>query len=367
MKLKYLDKNNCFALLPRHKGVPIEKELDNYLDFTNASGSGRRGIIDELIRYNKRTVGCDKRFFRADYPMSINLIITFVKNSKKVQSLCQTMDMPADRPIVFSLQLHYENGLVWDVKTPLQYLLKGWGDACDGYQCYSHVIAQNVKPAVFTKTPYGVIDKYPSMSDYENIKEYYYFGITGRNWLLRLKEHLYEVRRGSGKKFHNMWRENLGSDDVVYCSVLMLVNQSKDAAMDWEEEIIDENDVVGGSHGLNMIPGGYKGLRFLHELGLTARENITLSERTKAIAEYSRRVKSVGDRSMKLKVFWQDQNFYEHFIEAHPQKLTATQVRQIRKLDSEGMTADRIVLEVGARNERQVKDVLSGKYYKKVT
>ena len=96
------------------------------------------------------------------------------------------------------------------------------------------------------------------------LKEYYYFGITGRNWLLRFREHIGEVRRGSHKKFHQAWRENFGMEKVLYVSTLMYVNFTKDEAMYWEENTIVSDGTVTGSHGLNMIAGGYKGLRELY-------------------------------------------------------------------------------------------------------
>jgi hypothetical protein len=37
-----------------------------------------------------------------------------------------------------------------------------------------------------------------------------------------------------------------------------------------------------------MIPGGFKGLRFLHKLGVTTKVNVSLEEREQAISEFIR-------------------------------------------------------------------------------
>jgi hypothetical protein len=84
---------------------------------------------------------------------------------------------------------------------PLQYLLKGWGDANDGYQCYVHTIKYGSTDALNT-----------TGSNSNKVIEKHYSGITGRNWLQRLEEHLSKVRSGSGNLFHQVWRESGGGE-----------------------------------------------------------------------------------------------------------------------------------------------------------
>jgi hypothetical protein len=59
-----------------------------------------------------------------------------------------------------------------------------------------------------------------------------------------------------------------------------------EAAMAWEELYVDKWSLA--PKGFNMIPGGFKGLRFLHKHRITDRVGITLKERDRAIVEYVR-------------------------------------------------------------------------------
>ena len=61
-------------------------------------------------------------------------------------------------------------------------------------------------------------------------------------------------------------------------SELIVLNHTYQGAMDWEEWIVDRHIAEGRS--LNMLPGGFKGLRTLHKLGLLDRvQNVSEEER----------------------------------------------------------------------------------------
>ena len=153
------------------------------------------------------------------------------------------------------------------------------GDANRGYQCYVHGISHHAPRE-------GTFEQL-QLRQATDKDDYSYVGITGRNWLLRLGEHLGEIHRGSRRKFYQAWRDSLGIKDVLFVSSLMNINATYEDAMKWEEHNIDT--VAYGPNGLNMIPGGFKGLRFLHKLRITDHANISLEERDKAIEEYVRR------------------------------------------------------------------------------
>lgn len=84
----------------------------------------------------------------------------------------------------------------------------------------------------------------------------------------------------------------------------MDINHEKDDAMKWEEVTVDKwaSDEYG--------PGGYKGLKFLHEHRITYRVDILLKERNRAIAEY------VGQNPRKkianplIAELWEDDEYY---------------------------------------------------------
>ena len=366
MKLKYLDQSNCKALLPKDEFNIVVHQLDEYLDNINNGGSGHEGLIDELIQHNKKSTGKLFRLIQRPGLIDICLSVVSITGNNRVQTLNSVIKILPNEPIKFQLEFNNENGTYWKVIIPMQYLLKEWGDADKGFQCYHHTIVENIKPAVISKTTFGMTEKNPTQNDLENLKQYTYFGITGRNWLQRLTEHLGEMRRGSNKKFHHAWRELIGMQDVLYTSTLVNVNYTYDKAMEWEEWAVDNHGTVASPHILNMIAGGLKGLRELHKLGITKRVNITLKERDRAIEEYAKRYPRKGIPAPWMKEYWKEYENYKNYIDKRSDTLSVDQVRQIRTLNKMGWSPDEIVEEVGARNVRQVKDVISGKYYSDV-
>jgi hypothetical protein len=221
----------------------------------------------------------------------------------------------------------------------LQCLLKGWGHANDGYQCYVHTITSDTD-------------------------EFSYAGITSRNWLQRLDEHLREMRTGGRKLFHKAWRESLSASEIIYGSELLDLNADYDIAMSWEEWFVDKYTL--SPKGLNMIPGGKKGLQFLYQHRITTTANITLEEREQAITEYLRKNPRKGIPNPFMSELWKDDEFYLRIIESREKTLSPAQVIQIRKLADMGLTSDKIVEEVDALNELQVRNVLKGKTYTRV-
>ena len=155
-----------------------------------------------------------------------------------------------------------------------------------------------------------------------------------------------------------------GMIDVHYISTLMDINMTYEEAMNWEELYVDK--VAYGPNGLNMIPGGFKGQRLLHELRLIHRIDISLEDRDKAIAEYGRQNPMKGIPNPFIAELWKDDEFHLKNIEAKQKTLSADQVRRIRELTRMGRSVTEITEEVGARNEVQVKNVIAGRYYGRI-
>jgi len=91
------------------------------------------------------------------------------------------------------------------VSLPLQALMVGWGDVAEGHQGYAHSIAFFVEEGVHV------------------LEQWVYIGITSRNWLERMEEHLQEMRSGSNKRFHAAWRAYAGNSRLVLCSELIVL------------------------------------------------------------------------------------------------------------------------------------------------
>jgi hypothetical protein len=232
------------------------------------------------------------------------------------------------------------------ISLPLQPLLDGWGDVGEGHQGYSHSIAFLDDGGRF-------------------LEQWYYIGITSRNWLERMEEHLREIRAGSGKRFHAAWRTYAGNSRVLLGSELIVLNHSYEGVMAWEEEQVDILMAKGNS--LNMIPGGFKGLRFLHEHRLTTGTDISLDDREEAIIAFARQNgPRVGVPNLLLAKLWQDDEFYLKVLAGRDDVLTPAQVIEIRRLAVEGKDERSILEMVAARNVEQIRRVIDGKTYRRI-
>jgi hypothetical protein len=258
---------------------------------------------------------------------------------------------PEQHRVVLHVLIKEADGLQRDISVPLQALMMGWGDVTQGSQGYCHSIA--------------------FLDDGRALEQWYYVGITTRNWLQRMEEHFQEVQSGSNKRFHAAWRAYTGDAKVMLCSELVVLNHTYKGIMDWEEDQVDIHMAAGNS--LNMIPGGFKGLRFLHEHRLTSRVDITLEEREAAITEYAKReyARQESGRprvpNLLLSKLWLDDDFYLKVLAGRSDVLNPSQVVAIRQLAANGNDESQIAVMVEARNVEQVRRVLAGKTYRRIT
>lgn len=331
-------------------GLPTVRLLDEYLQHeVNDKPGNLLGSVDALIRRNRNTINLShgaRRLYNANFDVGQRC------EASKKRVLFRTVEKESGGPALLYTILIYQNGLAWRTVIPLQFVLKGWGDAMQGHQCYVHSVAQ--KPSETISNP---IDGYENISD-----GYHYAGITGRNWLLRLREHAKKIREGSGRTFYQAWLRFLGMTEVYYSSDLKDINLSYEEAMNWEERFVDEL----GPSSLNMIPGGFKGLQYLREHRITDRVDIPLEERDRAITEYVRQHPRKGIPNPFVSELWKDDEFYMKVIEARPKTLTPDQVIEIRRLAALGRPVAEIAEEIDALNGLQVRNVVKGRYYKRI-
>jgi hypothetical protein len=309
------------------------------------------GLIDALIGCNRDSRNhavSSGRFCNSPFDIGIELnskISTVDFNSKSKQW---------KGPSLLNFKFMYQDGQTWIVRCPLQIFLRGWGDATKGYQGYVHSIShKNPQPELLpdTKDGYAV-----------SPKDWHYVGITGRTWTQRLKEHVREMKKGSPYKFHQAWVMSRWGEDTSFVSYLMQVNLTYEEAMKWEELRVDQL----GEQALNMIPGGFKGHRELYKRKIIKRMDVTPEEREIAIKKYNKRNQRSGYDNPKIAEYWKDYAYYLKTIGARPKTLSETQVQMIRKLHSAGNSAQEILKEVGAINIQQVKNVISGRTYRRI-
>jgi hypothetical protein len=186
-----------------------------------------------------------------------------------------------------------------------------------------------------------------------------YIGISKKPWYVRLGEHVSSARRGSPHLFHQA---------ILKHQNLMVLHRVLLCELDYEEALRQEEAFVERYSlyplGLNMIPGGSAGVRYLHRLGFKTTD---AAEKSAVVEALSARDSIEGRPNPLCAARWAaDQAFVERVICGHSGRLTAEQVRTVRLLASFGKTSDEITSLLPVRNTRQVSRVLREATYKRI-
>ncbi|MBT9513936.1 MAG: hypothetical protein IV104_16480 [Acidovorax sp.] len=310
-----------------------------------------KGIPDKLLAHNTNREGLKPWDMYGD--LDFDIVHTSHKEAGRVSTEVkayfhhtQYSRPKHERRVVLHIRSHRINGTEWSISIPLQMLMKGWPRVENEHVGYTHSIT--------------LIDSVTGKMDQQ-----FYIGVSGRNWLARMTEHFREIQRGSNKTFHRAWREYIGRNDVLLGSELITSNHTFEQIMNWEEKAVEECMLRGKS--LNMIPGGFKGIKFLHEHRLLGSEkNTTLDDREQAIAAYQRLNPRLGVPNLLISKLWMSEEYAQKVICSVEGRLSAEQVREIRRLNSIGTPIQEIKSMVNALNERQVERVLSGNTYSRI-
>lgn len=112
-----------------------------------------------------------------------------------------------------------------------------------------------------------------------------YYGITKRDVFQRFKEHQRDAQNGTGHLLHKAWR-SLSNEGFQFYPVIQIAAfaNTLDEIYEAEEDAVETMSLA--PKGLNVIPGGYAGIRKLHELRLLSKtQQVKPSDRDKALAE----------------------------------------------------------------------------------
>jgi hypothetical protein len=219
------------------------------------------------------------------------------------------------------------------IDLPLNPIFKGYERIAGSYSVYLHSFQ--------TETPLG------------------YVGMTKQRWFDRYSQHLSSAKAGSHLLFHQALRKHL---DVTVMHKVFMCELSHDAALQYEEEWV----AMFGLYpiGLNMIPGGLAGFKYLASLGLQAK---SVEDRDVLLEQVAARESIEGRPNPLCAARWAtDEAFVERVICGHSGRLTAEQVRQIRLGAAFGRSPEELMAGVSARNLRQVRNVLSNKTYSRI-
>ena len=381
--LKFLDRENALALLP----IPPEclDEIDDALCKINTGERGGIvGSIDALVQVNKRTRFNTKSWGRLKQGAALKFIVSYKfitfetedsgdyvfsfdaspHSSPQAPMLMVSLDRcSGSRPIDLTKpgDTYVVSRRV--ISVPLQCVIKNWGDASQGHMIYEH----HISPMDHSQTQLG-----------EQFKAARYIGLTSRNWQTRYREHQRDALTGSELLFHTtlasvlpeggISQAGMGVFEIVrsglcFISELEYVNLTFEEAMQIEEKLVERTLHPAG---LNMIPGGYAGLKFLHKLGFLARSKATVEERNLASANYLRQLQNPRNPAPWIAQKWEKDEYYEQVILNRSNTLSKEQVHQIRKFGVDWKFSAEIIARLSGASARQVRDVLSGKYYSRV-
>lgn len=320
------------------------------------------GIPDQIVKWNQR--GADLSSFPT-IPLEGRLIIEIEQflNPSTDQTLhtCairEAKEDPQAAPVVFFTMRSPTLDIPMRVEVPLRALVKGGRKLKGTYVVYLHALLAN------------------------NGEEFVYYGITKRGWNTRFMEHVKSSVRDSSKRLLPQKMEELiDARAAEVCGVpdarpkltgivtaLCAIGLTKEQAMDVEEYLVDKYSLSSKhKHGLNMIPGGYEGIRSLHALSILREPSFLDTEaRDEVLGIYLRNHLKRGVPNPRIAAKWNDPEYAEAVICGRENRLEADQVREIRYLSALGYSVNAIRDRVGAIDEGQVERVLAGRTYARI-
>lgn len=338
----------CFMAVLNDSGSSIMNSQGTYKTDITGVPEALKGVGEKLLKSNRRyKSGSWQLFDELDFDITHSCVEgepveTMVKPYFAFEKFRRSKE--ETRVVVHATVARFE-GTTWTISFPLQYIMKGYPKIKNQHFGYGHKIA------LFDED--GGFDK-----------EYIYVGVTGRNWLQRMNEHFNEIKSGSNKLFHQTWREFTGKENIMLSSELVVGDHSFEQIMSWEEDFVDRYMELGVS--LNMIPGGFKGMRFLHKHRLLNSDRVSIKKRNAALVEYQRQHPKAGIPNLLISELWKDDEYAARIICGPEGRLSVQQVQEIRDLNGMGIPLEKIVKLVKALSIQQVQRVISGETYTRI-
>jgi hypothetical protein len=176
-----------------------------------------------------------------------------------------------------------------------------------------------------------------------------YVGITSRSWVARYNEHRAAARHGSPYAFHDALR-CMGDRPFMFHEI-MAAGLSRDAALDLEEMLVSKLSLR--PLGLNEIPGGKMGMRYL--ASLLRRDRVTNHEWEHRQGLIKRVIQRVRDDAA-----------IAAGIVANPRNFSRADIITIVYSERSGSTPRDIARALKC-DSRRIINLLSGRTYSKIT
>ena len=137
------------------------------------------------------------------------------------------------------------------------------------YQLYSHTLLSNDHYQTVMKENQAIVDngeynRLSSVQQFHQKNSFIYIGITKLSWQTRYRRHCYDMSRGSNLRFHRALRGEFCQIGVLE-HIVERAGLTEKQALEIEEKEVEKRSLHSlFPNGLNMIPGGNAGLKFVH-------------------------------------------------------------------------------------------------------
>ena len=237
------------------------------------------------------------------------------------------------------------------------------------YSVYECAVSREWVPWKLSDSHYGeslfTLDSRPDDTklfhtvDTENRKSY--IGITKQVPKKRWMQHVYEAKNEKRYIFHRFLYDQLSTQDDTRAAFRILrTGLTQEEAMDAEEDLVAKATLF--PRGLNAIPGGKAGLRYLAERNFHTTAKEINRCRSKVLAEFFERNPNNPILALRLQ---SDDELISRIICNNPRNFEINEVRHIRAMAELGYTEEEIAEEVKVSQQR-IHNLLTEKTYSRV-
>ena len=189
-----------------------------------------------------------------------------------------------------------------------------------------------------------------------------YIGVTSQGLIKRMYQHGRDAVNSTGYTFHRFMLRQfkaVGTCDRLQSRVLR-TGLTRDQAMDAEEKLVEGSTLY--PRGLNSIPGGYAGMRYLAERNFKTNARRLIEDRAGELTKFFKRNPSNPLLSLRMQ---SDDELISRIICKNPRNFNRSEVRHIRAMAELGYTEEEIAEEVKVSQQR-IHNLLTEKTYSRV-
>lgn len=186
-----------------------------------------------------------------------------------------------------------------------------------------------------------------------------YIGITKRGWAARWGQHRHSASTGSPYRFHEAMRRY---SDAISVHQVLACGLTYERAMALEERLVSDLSLY--PNGLNMIPGGFAGYRYLAKFGFQASRK-GWENREIIIRKFGADCSRLGRPNPLAAARWAQDDYAAAVICGNPNNFGVEEVREARYLESLGWGTSQLASRYGASEDRLTK-LLAGQTYSRI-